>query len=158
MRLLSLQSMTDAISFKRRKPMELMNDKPLFRKMIFEFLAELDAWGGPKGGYLVLTDTFGIVDLSSFEGFKLNARTDRLSSPCFEFYVAKEDESYNLVLTETFLAKYFDVEVDDLLLDNLENFRIIYNKGNAHVLAIINHPKDFLGEIAKLMLFCNIYT
>lgn len=137
--------------------MELMKEKKLFKKHIFKFLEELDSWSGPEGSYLALSEERAIIELNSFEIFKFNPKLPKIPSPRFEMYLAVEDEEFKWVILETFLARYYDVEVEDLIIQNLENFRIVYDRGNAHVGVIITHPKDFIGEIVKLMLFCNIY-
>jgi hypothetical protein len=145
------------MSTERREHLEIIKSDEFLRQFLLEFLEELHCYDSNADRYLrVSTDSIQIKP--QVIGY-LNIQSDNLNAESlyFDFCAANVDTDLKAVVVENFLASRFDVEVESLSVENLDNFRIINHLGNFRVAVIIDHPKNFIGEVIKLILFCDIY-
>ena len=141
----------------RRKHLKILESVGFLKELLFEFVEELKKYERNINRYLLVTADSVHVKTEAF-GF-VRIESDCLFTKGLYFDLLPADENTNLktVIVENFLATRFDVEVETLSLKNLENFRVVNHHGDYRVAVIVDHPRDLISEVAKLILFCNVY-
>ena len=145
------------MGLERRKHLKILESVGFLKELISEFVEELKKYDRDIYRYLLVTADSVHVKTEAF-GF-VRIESDCLFTKGLYFDLLPADENTNLktVIVENFLATRFDVEVETLSLKNLENFRVVNHHGDYRVAVIVDHPRDLISEVAKLILFCNVY-
>lgn len=137
--------------------MKILESVGFLKELLFEFVEELKKYERDINGYLVVNTDSIHVKTEAFGFVRIESDSLITKKLYFDLLPADDDTNLKTVIVENFLSTRFDVEVENLTLENLNNFRIVNHQGEYRVAVIVDHPRNLIAEVVKLILFCNIY-
>lgn len=137
---------------------QVMADKLESEQMLRDFLDDLNHYPSINNSEsFEIADGKIVIEGGEYGLKEFDLEAAKHTPIVFHLTTGVVDGLKKVVLIERFLASAFDVEVEELVLDNLDEFSVLNDHGDWVVGAVIDDPSLFLGVFTKMVLFCNMH-